>query len=132
MKLFILLKKINGSKLELLFLLRVDLGQKWSFQKCSKLAVTKGKTIAELRMLYLIDQLWPSGSVFLSSVSASISLVRAKVGWYVLVLAKVVRACVLVCACQCRQAHRFAALHNPAHSEREIAYEKRFCIEYKS
>ena len=33
----------------------------------------------------------------MSSVLASISLVRAKLGRYVLVLAKVVRVCVLVC-----------------------------------
>ena len=43
----------------------------------------------------LIGQFCPS--VFVSSVSASVSLVRAKVGWYVLFLAKVVRLCVLVC-----------------------------------
>ena len=56
--------------------------------------------------------------VFVSSVSASISLVRAKVGWYVLFLAKVVRECV-VCDVG-MQADRFAALCNPVYTEREI------------
>ena len=64
-----------------------------------KLAVTKGKNNccrAWFRMLFFN---WPvfGPQVFVFSVSASISLVRAKVGWYVLFLAKVILVCVVVC-----------------------------------